>query len=250
MALNPVSDDEWLSCYCDGELDEAARAAFERRLADEPALAARLARWRAQDGLAGQALDDAAAAPMPAAVLALLADRPAAEVIDLAAVRAQRQPAPVRPAFYRRWVPATAVAASLVVAVLVGKPMLTAASEAQDPVQLALSTLPSGQSGAAGAARIAPKLSFIAGDGRWCREYDEQKGAESRTNVACRNGPHWQIEGSAPAAAGQSGADAGSGYAEAAGRDTAALDPVYARLKAGDPLSPAEEQRLIAKSGH
>jgi negative regulator of sigma E activity len=247
----PVSDDEWLSCYRDGELDEAARSAFEQRLAAEPALAARLADWGRHDALVGQGLDAVLAAPMPAAVLALLENRELenreeAEVVDLAAVRARRQPASARPAPYRRWLPAAAVAASLIVAVLVGKPALTADSDAQAAVELALDTLPSGQSVTAGGARLAPKLSFIAGDGRWCREYEEQRGTGTRTSVACRSGPDWRVEGSTRAAAGETAT--GSDYAAAAGADDAALDAVYARLKAGDPLSAADEQRLIAAS--
>ena len=235
-------DEEWLSRYCDGELDEAERTAFERRLDADPALAKRLARWRDNDRQVAQAFGADLAAPLPDAVLALLGNRPSAEIIDLAAARAHRQPAPVPPMLLRRVLPAAAVAAGIALVVLVVKPGRMPAGHGPDAVELALSTVPSGQSAVAGGARLAPTLSFIAGDGRWCREYEERHGGETRTDIACRSGTGWHVEGSARGAAGET---PGSGYAAAAGRDPAGLDPVYARLRAGDPLSAAEEQRLI-----
>jgi len=50
---DPTKDTLLLHAYFDGELDAAERAAFEERLAAEPALAARLDALRAADGALG-----------------------------------------------------------------------------------------------------------------------------------------------------------------------------------------------------
>jgi hypothetical protein len=85
---------------------------------------------------------------------------------------------------------------------------------------------------------VTPMLTVRAADGRWCREYR----AGDETALACRTAGRWSIE--AHAHAGKA-ADPGA-IAMASGADTAPLDGAYRRLGASDPLSAAEESKLLA----
>ncbi|UDF05015.1 anti-sigma factor [Asticcacaulis sp. AND118] len=80
--MSALTDDETLIAYVDGELDEAARAAFEVRAAADPALAARIdAHWglKARLGAAfGPIVDEA----VPENLRALLPPAPTAEARD------------------------------------------------------------------------------------------------------------------------------------------------------------------------
>lgn len=70
--MNDIDDDE-LQAYVDGRLDPPRRAAFEARLAAQPALAVRVAAWREDARRLGEALRQAT--------------RPAAPQLDPGAIR-------------------------------------------------------------------------------------------------------------------------------------------------------------------
>ena len=97
----------------------------------------------------------------------------------------------------------------------------------------------------ASGSSITPRLTFTAGDGRYCREYLQTGEAGSETRIACRRDGGWQIEattrgGEPLPGSGEIGA--------ASGENLTGLDAAYARLGASDPLNADAERALIARN--
>jgi putative transcriptional regulator len=120
---------------------------------------------------------------------------------------------------------------------------------AQEPLQEALDTLPSGQETAASldgrALRLGVKMTFEDQSGVYCRQYQiTMPPSESYSGVACRRGVEWDVRIQAllpPAskAAGRtSPADSGAG---------AAMDAVVGAWIAGNPVVGDEEAALMRK---
>lgn len=100
-------DDEALRAWREGRMSEEEAAALEKRLADSPASRARL---RELAGLAGGGLSP----ELRERVLARFGERERQNVVDF------QRPEPRKPLRWRsRWLPAAALAASVLVAVLV-----------------------------------------------------------------------------------------------------------------------------------
>jgi Putative zinc-finger len=236
-----MDETERLSAYLDGALSPDDAKQLEADMLADPKLAERLAALKASD----ETLRAAFAGPMTDAVpdrfMALLDVPKSAEVVNFAAVRAKRDAAWTRTAWFD-WRAGAALAASLIAVVVVGSQVRT--PTAPDATQIAFNTAldqtPSGQRVTlANGTVISPRLSFAARDGRFCREY--ANGAD--LGVACRGTEGWQVEALAKGRATPGGDE---GYATAGG-DGGALDPAYARLGAGDPLDAKAESDLIAK---
>ena len=216
--------DEQLAAWLDGALPPVEAEAFAAEMARDPSLAAQAEAWRAHDRQITETLN-AAERPIDDALLARL---------GLSAAPAAANDNPRWPA--RRWLAGgTALAASVAAAVL----LTLHGPVPGDPLSDALDRTASQASAQLADGRtITPTLTVRAADGRWCREFRE--GAESA--LACRAGGHWTVEARAHGAA---AGDAG-GIAVAGGADPAPLDAAYAKIKASDPLSAAEERRLLA----
>lgn len=217
--------DERLAAWLDGAMSAEEAAAFEAQLARDPALAERAASWRANDAFIADALA-AEAAPIEPDLLAQM---------GLAAPVAAND----NPPWWRRHaaVLGGAVAASLAVVLLVTRP----AAPVADPLSVALDTTPSLKAVRLADGRtIEPTLTVRANDGRWCREFR----SDGAVSLACRVKGRWVIEGKA---AGNGPAD-GDDIALAGGNDSAALDGVYRRIGASDPIGAEREAELIGRT--
>ena len=222
-------DEAMLIALVDGELDEVNRRRVERAVADDPALAQRLAQHRAlRETLSGH-YAPVAEEPVPYRFRAMLEQ--GETVVPLAR--------PVRR--WGGWAMGGAIAASLVLGLGVGRfsggetgpiGMQGGTLVAQGGLAHALDgQLASAQDGAA----IRMELSFRRKGGGWCRSFD---GAVA--GVACRQGDGWQVQQVLP------GMAQGSAYRQASS--------AYARLMAtvdalidGAPVDAAGEKAAQAK---
>jgi len=167
---------EQVMAYLDGELDAAARKAFEADMAADPELAAEVAAHR---GLA----DSLKAAYDP------VIDEPVPLRLTLAAQAANDAP---RRGRLMTW---AAMAASLVLGVLVGRmalaPQAPVAVGGQVPARTQLAqALDHGLAAEPGVVRIG--LTFRDAGGRYCRTF--QSGPDKLAGLACRDAKAWRIE--------------------------------------------------------
>jgi hypothetical protein len=184
----PIEED--IVAFIDGEMAGPERAAFEARMAKEPALADEVRRQRELvERLRAAYPDREDKAFDPQAVAALgLGD---ATVVELSAARAQRRGR----AMPRSWW-AGAIAASLVCGILIGR-TTPAGLGGQDIVadrrgQLIAGssldrTLTGQQDGGAGPIKVG--MTFRTADG-YCRTF---RLADGNAGMGCRSGDHWSI---------------------------------------------------------
>ena len=193
--------DEVLIAYADGALAEPVRSEVARAALADPQVAARLARYQALRGKVRGALRSVGGARAP--VLA-------ANIIDLAAERASRQPLPTLPSqmlpatpprMPRRWHRWAGCAVALVLGGVLGAGALLASNDTITLAQVggvdgalvaagALDTALSKQLGHLsqdGAVRMG--VSFVAKDGNYCRSFQLDRAA----GLACRNARRWQL---------------------------------------------------------
>ena len=175
--------DEEISAYVDGEMTPSARAAFERRLVEDPALAEKVARHRDLVARLRDAYPPTDAREFDSAELAALGLGDT-DIIDFSAAHARRIRA--RPIW------ATALAASLVGGILIGRATLPAGEMVADragrltaaaTLQQALNEQPDGSKGT---VRIG--LTFRTANGL-CRTFRLNDNA----GLGCRQDGHWII---------------------------------------------------------
>lgn len=230
------SDEERLSLYLDDELTAEGRARLERDVETQPELKEQLDRWRDNEGWLRSAFD----LPLPADLVARLGLAPD-NLVNLAAYRAKSE----RNVSNRvLWVGGGAVAASI--AALLAFLVMPSSPETIDPLatpsfQMAMQQVPSRQAlEVAKGTSLTPKLTFADSNGRFCREFALQ-GPKPLVGIACRTDGRWKVEGTASTSINQQSGE----IRTAGGEDGSALDPIYARLQAGDPFDAAQEGRLI-----
>lgn len=248
-----IERDEMIAAWLDGMLSPEDAAQFEAELARDPVLAEQVASWATNDALLRaafrapivQGVDDALLAKMNLA-------RPAAPTEPAPAIEATvlRFPEPAandNPAnrrSLRRWLaPAGGLlAAGLAVAVLLpGQHQATEGDPAMAQLASAMEQLPSRSTRTfPDGTSVTPVLSFAAKDGRLCREYTV---SGTGGGIVCKGPAGWTVE--ARASRGVAPADARV-IRQAGGPNGVALDAVYTRLGASDPLPAAAEARLIA----
>ncbi len=220
----------------------AALEAFEAELEQDEGFAEEVARFAANDDLLRAAYD----APMQEPVDDALLER-----MGLGSAKAPDPGLPVgaraandNPPFWKRWqLPiGGAIAASLVL-IAVFQPGQGPRGETE--FASALDSAPSATVvQLASGDTITPRLTFTAGDGRYCREYLQTGNGVSATGIACRQGGDWRVVASVRGGA----ALPGSGeIVTASGENAANLDAAYARLGGSDPLGAEAEQALIAR---
>lgn len=195
--MTPFSD-EMLSAYLDGEADEALTARIDQAVAEDPELALRLEGMAAGDGALRDAVD-ALLGPTPAAMREALEAQPSAEVLAF-------RPRAARPQGGFHWSQlAAAGVAALVVGGIAGS-ILTPRPHALvsgagpdlavgDQLAQALSTARSGEAAQVDGGTVRVSLSFRAGDGRLCRQFDLAGKGDAASAVACKGEKAWQIEG-------------------------------------------------------
>jgi hypothetical protein len=224
--------DDTLMAYADGELDPAERAAIERAMRTDPAIAAAVERHRALRADVAAAFAGILDEPVPARL------QPPAPIISLDAAREKR----------RRWSWPEwgALAATLVVGVLAGK-MIPGGGGApaiigngnQVVAQGELASALDRQVGGKGNGAVKVGVSFAARDGAYCRGF--VMGASA--GLACRAGGQWRIPVLAEAQQ-----EAAGGYRQAGSAlPPAVLDAIDARI-ADKPLDAAGEEAARARN--
>lgn len=239
--MNPMTD-ERLMAYADGELDPPEREAVERALQDDPALAERVRQMAGLRGRLQRGLDGELDEPVPERLTKLLGTVPAATVVDLAALRAQRAasapPAPRQPV--STWWQWGGMAASVLVGVLIARAWPgadTAPPFAQRGGVLvasgAVAETLSSRLASEAAGAVAVPLSFVDRSGAYCRAFVLERSA----GLACREGEAWVVQALATAEPAQ----AGPMRQAASTLPPALLQAVDARI-AGDALDPTAER--------
>lgn len=231
-------DDGRLLAWLDGELPPGEAARVAAAVAADPELAALAEAHRALAARLRGGLDAVLAEPVPARLMAAVA-QPMASVTDLAAVRAARAASPPPP---RRWWPqVTALAASLALGLFVGRTSLQAPGlmvsgpggmQASGVLAVALNDQLAGAP-VAGPVRVA--ISFRDRQGRLCRSWQ----AQAQEGIACRAGDGWAVT-----AALARTAEPGGDYRMAAGSPVAGL---VDSMIAGEPLDAAQERAAQAR---
>lgn len=222
-------DEAMLIALVDGELDDVNRRRVERAVADDPALAQRLAQHRAiRERLSGY-YAPVAEEPVPDRFRALLTE--SETVVPMTR--------PVRR--WGGWAMGGAIAASLVLGLAVGRFSGSEAGPigmqgrtlvAQGELARALDgQLASAQDG----ATVRMELSFRRKGGGWCRSFD---GAVA--GVACLQDDGWQVQQILP------GMTQGSDYRQASSADARLMATVDALID-GAPVDAAGEKAAQAK---
>ena len=223
-------DDDKLMAFVDGELDEVNRARVERALAEDPALKARLEQQqRLRDRLAahyGPAMEE----EVPERFRALLETN----VVTFAATK----PHMVRPL----WQTLTALAATLVLGLALGRTMLapgtTGPFAVEDGVMVAHGELANALETqlASAQTRDSPTrigVTFARDDGRACRTFDSQAAA----GIACRGDNGWQVMMTSTGSGGQR-----TDYRQASSGNMLVQQAAQAMM-AGEPYDEAAERR-------
>jgi anti-sigma factor RsiW len=250
MSDRQFTDDELLSALLDGALSPDDAARLEHRLEREPALRARLealerANTAVRDAYAG-VVDE----PLPKQLLELLGTETAAadNVVPLAA----RQPRE-----RRSFVPPTALAASIALAVGVALGVVLAPSrQAPDAIELAaeggavapgsalfemLERVPSAESRELSAGVTAtPVVTFGTAGGGYCREVDVASTEGTTQMLACRRDGAWRLAHTSYVA----GTSTDGVFRPAAG-PSPAMDAAIDELIDGAPLDSAAERALL-----
>ena len=229
--------DEILMAYADGELPEADRRRVEQWIADNPEFEQVVAEHRAMRQAAKAAFEPGAEPELSAGLAGLvgdLQDSVAAPVL-----------APTRKRKGRRLAWPAAVAASFLMGVMgtqfagvqmAGTDTYLDWDEQGLVARRQLAKALDDQAGDAQTGAIMINASFIAGDGRYCRQFVIE--GEARTGaIACLEGRNWEMVTVAALPAGY--------QAAAGGSDPLAAAAVQLGVK--EKLSPEQEAELIKR---
>ena len=215
--------DETLTAYVDGELDQATRASIDAACAHDPQLTARLERHRALRAAVHASYAPVLDEPVPERLLSLArgsssaSSGAAAQVVDLAAVRATRAAAaPSRWSRFGVWGGALAAAVALGVWIgsafvgdLSGPPQAFAAAGGKLLARGALAQALDEQLAVrqADAAVVRVGISFVSTEGLYCRTFTLRDA--SLAGLACKSGRDWRVQVLAQA---QTDGEAPGGY--------------------------------------
>ena len=182
-------NDEQFFAWLDGELDHEASARVAREIAADPQLQRRAEEHRALRTRLAGALDQVAAAPVPAS---LLRAAEGGTVVDIGAARARKGPRPSLPSA-AQWL---AMAATLVIGIVIGPvfqrgpamPVRDGQIFASADLAAALDTALASKPSASG-PRIG--LTFRSVEGPICRSFTDGP----TQGLACRATDGWRIRG-------------------------------------------------------
>jgi len=218
-------EDDLLMAYADGELDEVSRARVERAIAEDPALRGRLDQQRRLRATLAAHYGPTAEEAVPERLRAMLET-------NVVALAPRPRPRPL-------WQSLTALAASLVLGLAIGRAVLTPAGPigmtngtlvAQGRLAEALDSQLASTQPADAATRIG--ISFAATDGRLCRTFENA----SVSGLACHGDSGWELRMAAVAGSGPRG-----DYRQA-GSDAEVLAAAQ-EMMAGEALDAAGERR-------
>jgi hypothetical protein len=262
-ANQPMTEDDRLAVmtHVDGEMAAADQAAFDARLAHEPALAAAVARERALRTRLQLAYAPVLEEPVPAGLLDLLAlpePAPAAanDNVPAGANDAWRAGLPRAGRWRWRWPEWGAIAAALMLGVVFGSRMLTLHPGAET---LALNVGDDGSITAQGGLRdaleqraagadakpdtgVSVGLSFRNHAQQYCRTFTLDNAS---SGIACKGGDGWVVA-NLEHAAGVPASGAGA-YRTAASLFSPTLLAAVDALREGDTLDAAAEAAAKAK---
>ena len=239
--------DETLMAYADGELDEETRRTVEAAMKSDPAIAERIARHRALRSRLSGAFDGVLEEPIPDRLRAAASATSAASVTELAAARPARQSAPARRWAWKEW---TAIAASVLLGLFVGRTVLQAPDSeyvaarghelfATGALEEQLSTQPSG--GRLLDGRIAIVATFRNKTSEYCRAFNT--GApQSVSGVACRADDGWRIQRLT-----QKHGEEATEYRQAATQLPTIVAQTVESMMSGDPLEADDEAAARAR---
>ena len=184
------SIEEEIVAYVDGEMGGVERAAFEARIANDPALAEEVRRQRDLVERLRAAYPDRADKVFDAQALVALGLGDTT-VVELSAARGQRR----APVVARPWW-AAAIAASLVCGILIGRalpagpggPGIVADRQGRLVAAASLDRALTGQDDGGGGA-IKVGMTFRTADG-YCRTF---RLADGNAGMGCRSGDRWSI---------------------------------------------------------
>ncbi len=260
-------DDVMLMAFADGSLPAETATRIARRVALDPELARKVARFRADRALLAAAFDPVLAEPVPdrlvqairAKAAAVERARPELHVVAAGAAGAAPGPAaapaagpPAGRGVRRRWLP-LALAASL--ALLLGygagrlggpegpaAPTLAALAEAPALARLAEAEPTGAGAELAGGARAVLLGSVRLPDGRLCREAEIAGRGVAGTALLCRRSVGgWAVT----ALLAEPPPAAGSSFTPASGAATASHSPLWTAL-GGQPLDAEAERAALA----
>lgn len=223
--------DETLMALADGELDQQTARQLRDAVAADPELSARYRRFvRTRQVMAEAAR--AGAPPTPA-------DDPLAAMIRAASAQPQPAMRVPQPANLNRR-PLLAAAASLAIAA-VGLGWWGLSTRVPDGLPAselaALEGLPSGESQVLEeGVTLTMIASYQAAQGGLCREYETERGGDTRTVLACRDNGAWGKQFAQTAARAE-------GYQPASGDGS--IDAALERIGAGTPLTPEQEAAAL-----
>jgi hypothetical protein len=229
-------NDEQLSAYLDGELDDAQRAQAEREIEADPALAERVRTQQALRTRLQAAYAPVLDEPLPER---LLAATRSAQVVDLTAARKSR----------RRWgwPEWAAMAASVLAGVIGGRllldePLQTRADGSVVARGMLARALDRQLAADTNVSDVRLATSFVARSGRYCRSFVLERTAPL-AGVACREGDAWTLQALASAARGEST----GGYRMATSALPAAVLKTIDEQINGAPLDAAGERAALER---
>jgi hypothetical protein len=222
-------DDDMLMAFVDGELDDVSRTRVERAVAEDPALKARLeVQQRLRDRLAAH-YAPVAEEEVPERFRAMLESN----VVPISVAKT-RAPRPL-------WQTLTALAATLVLGLAVGRTLLgppsgpfaveDGAMVARGELADALDTQLASAQPRDAATRIG--VTFVRNDGRACRTFESQAAA----GIACRAETGWQVMMTATGSGGRR-----TDYRQA-GSENLRVQQAAQDMMAGEPYDDAAERR-------
>lgn len=227
MTISP----EQLAAYADGELDEVTAARVRRAIEESPELARELAKLTDLRTKLAARFDPVLTEPVPERLHAPIAE--AAKVVSLDAARRSRQSLWQRPQF--RLGAGAAIAASLVIAVLIGGRGGPPHGYADTQLAAALDGTLSGQTAPDGTRLL---ISFRDGAGAACRGYS----APAANGIACRDDQGWKLK-----VLGEASGQQSTDYRQAGSSDSAVMAAAQ-DMAAGPALDTASEE-AARKSG-
>jgi hypothetical protein len=236
-----IFPDEVLMAYADDELDAQTRAAVEAAMASDPEIARRIAHHKALRNRLHSAFNQVLDEPVPARLLQVVRNDPAvprkSNVVPLRRRRAARWSWP-------QW---SAMAATLIIGVIVGRLVLVS-SRPPGPIVMrggqvlasgaladALSDRLAAEQSPADAVRIG--VSFRSKSGEYCRTFAVAAPA-ALAGLACREADAWQVRVLARASS-QGGGPAA--YRQASSSMPRAVIAAVDNLIAGEPLDAQAE---------